>query len=278
LRVGLKTRLWDDFYHRALTLSWPRFLLVVVAVYLATNVVFAALYMLQPGAVVNARPGMFRDAFFFSVETFGTIGYGVLSPATDYANAVMTVETLTGIMLVALTTGIMFARVSRPTARVIFSKVAVISDYDGVPTLMVRMGNQRASQIVQAEVGISLLRDEVTREGASMRRFYDLKLARSRTPVFAMSFLAMHPLDTDSPLFGATSADLEAMEAELLVTVTGLDETMGQTVHARVSYLPEEVLFGQRYRNIFGLTPDGTRAIDYRQFHQTESVGDHVRS
>jgi inward rectifier potassium channel len=250
----------------------------VVAVYLATNVVFAALYMLQPGAVVNARPGMFRDAFFFSVETFGTIGYGVLSPATDYANAVMTVETLTGIMLVALTTGIMFARVSRPTARVIFSKVAVISDYDGVPTLMVRMGNQRASQIVQAEVGISLLRDEVTREGASMRRFYDLKLARSRTPVFAMSFLAMHPLDTDSPLFGATSADLEAMEAELLVTVTGLDETMGQTVHARVSYLPEEVLFGQRYRNIFGLTPDGTRAIDYRQFHQTESVGDHVRS
>jgi len=278
LRVGLRTRLWDDFYHRALTLSWPWFLLMVVAVYLATNLVFAALYMLQPGAVVNARPGLFRDAFFFSVETFGTIGYGVLSPATDYANALMTVETLTGIMLVALTTGIMFARVSRPTARVIFSKVAVISDYDGVPTLMVRMGNQRASQIVQAEVGISLLREEVTREGATMRRFYDLKLARSRTPVFAMSFLAMHPVDAASPLFGMTAADLVAIEAELLVTVTGLDETMGQTVHARVSYLPEEVLFGQRYRNIFGLTPDGARAIDYRQFHETEAVGDHVRS
>ncbi len=272
LRVGLETRWTDDLYHRALTLSWPRFLFTMMLVYLAANLVFAGLYLLQPGAIDHARPGSFLDAFFFSVETFGTIGYGVLSPATDYANAVMTVETLTGIMLVALTTGLMFARVSRPTARVLFSRHGVISNYNGARTLMIRMGNQRLSQIVQAEVSMSLLRNELTAEGAYMRRFHDLKLARGRTPVFAMSFLALHVLDETSPLHGATPELLAEVEAELLVTVTGLDETMGQTVHARASYLPSEIRFGHRYADMFGVTDDGRRAIDYGQFHETEAV------
>ena len=272
LRVGLESAWTEDFYHRALTLSWPRFLLTVMAVYLAANLVFAALYLLQPGAIDHARPGSWLDAFFFSVETFATIGYGVLSPATDYANFVMTAETLTGIMLVALTTGLMFARVSKPTARVLFSRFGVISRHNGRLTLMIRMGNQRLSQIVQAEVRLSLIRNERTTEGAFMRRFHDLKLVRDRTPVFAMSFLAMHVLDDTSPLYGATRESLEENEAELLVTVTGLDETMGQTVHARAAYLPEEIRFGHRYADMFGVTEDGRRAVDYRRFHETEAV------
>ncbi len=273
VRVGLKRRWTDDFYHRALTLSWVRFLASAMLIYFLANILFAVLYLLQPGAIANARPGSFLDAFFFSVETFGTIGYGVLAPATDYANLVMTTETLTGIMLVALTTGLMFARVSRPTARVLFARNGVISDYNGALTLMVRMGNERTSQIVQAEVTMTLVRNERTREGTYMRRFHDLKLARERTPVFAMSFLAMHVLDEASPLHGATPEALEADEAELLVTVTGLDETMGQAVHARASYLPSEVLFGHRYADMFGVTEDGRRAIDYGRFHVTEPVG-----
>ena len=267
VRVGLPGRPWQDLYHRALTLSWPRFLLVALAIYLLANLAFAGLYWLQPGAVAHARPGQFRDVFFFSVETFATIGYGVMSPATDYANIVMTAEALFGIMLVALTTGMMFARVSRPTARILFSEVAVISDYDGVPTLMVRMGNRRMSQIVQAEVALSLIWDEHSREGVFMRRFHDLRAIRPRTPVFAMSFLAMHRIDEASPLFGATTQSLHAREAEILVTVSGLDETMGASVHARMSYLPDEILFGHRYADIFGFAPDGRRAIDYRNFH-----------
>ncbi len=272
LRVGLRRRWSEDFYHRALTLSWSRFLLIATGVYLAFNLLFAALYLLQPGAITNASPGSFLDAFFFSVETFGTIGYGVMSPATTYANLMMTCEALVGIMLVALMTGMMFARVSRPTARVLFSNFGVISEYNGAPTLMVRMGNQRQSQIVQAEVGMSLVRDETTQEGTYMRRFHDLKLARGRTPVFAMSFLAMHVLDETSPLYGVSPAMLEETGTEILVTVTGLDETMGQTVHARSSYLPHEILFGHRYANMFGVTEDGRRAIDYGMFHVTEPV------
>ena len=272
LRVGLRPNPTKDLYHRALRLPWSGFLLLITGVYLAANLAFAFLYWLQPGAITNARPGSFRDAFFFSVETFGTIGYGTLAPATDYANAVMTAETLCGIMLVALTTGVMFARVSRPTARVLFSKVAVVAPYNGVPTLMVRMGNERLSQILQAEVGMTLVRSEHTSEGAYMRRFYNLALARDQTPIFAMSFLAMHTLDQTSPLFGATRQTLEEMETEILITVTGLDETMSQTVHARISYLPHEILFNHRYANMFGVTDDGRRAIDYGQFHRTEPL------
>jgi len=270
LRVGLRQPWHGDMYHRALTVSWPRFLLAASLVYLFANSVFALAFLAQPGSIANARPGSFLDAFFFSVQTFGTIGYGVMSPATPWANTVMTVETLVGIMLVALTTGVMFARVSRPTARVLFSKVAVLTDWEGVPTLMVRMGNERVSQIVQAEVGMSLVRNERTREGHGMRRFYDLKLERTRTPVFAMSFQAMHRIDETSPLYGMTHADLETTEAELVVTVTGMDETMGATVHARGSYLPSEIRYRHRYVDIFGMTPEGRRAIDYRRFHDTE--------
>ncbi len=276
LRVGLRSSWTADLYHRALRTSWRVFLLVTTGIYIAANLAFGFLYYLQPGAIANARPGWFRDAFFFSVETFGTIGYGVLSPATDYANIVMTIEVLCGIVMVALTTGLMFARVSRPTARVLFSKVAVVAVYNGVPTLMVRMGNQRASRIVQAEVGMTLVSDEQTKEGMSIRRFYDLRLSRERTPIFAMSYLAMHALDESSPLYGATRQRLEDIEAEILVTVTGLEETMAQTVHARASYLPDEILFGHRYADIFGVTEDGQRAIDYRRFHLTEKIPDAV--
>ena len=272
LRVGLRQPWHGDLYHRALTLSWPRFFAVAAVIYLVANAGFALAYLAVPGSISNAQPGSFLDAFFFSVQTFGTIGYGVMAPANIWANSVMTAETLTGIMLVAMTTGVMFARVSRPTARVLFSKIAVVTSYDGVPTLMVRMGNERLSQIVQAEVRISLVRNETNREGHSMRRFHDLKLERDRTPVFAMSFQGMHRMDASSPLFGTAIADLIAMEAELIVSVSGMDETMGATVHARASYLPSEVRYGHRYVDIFGMTPDGRRAIDYRRFHDTEAA------
>ena len=270
LRVGLKASWRRDIYHHMLTLTWWQFVLVAAFVYMAANIAFAGLYLLQPGSIANARPGSFEDAFFFSVETFATLGYGVLSPATTYANWVMTLETLVGLMTVALTTGLLFARVSRPTARVLFSRVAVVTLHEGLPTLMVRMGNERQSQIVDATVTMSILRNERTREGRFMRRFQDLRLARSRTPIFAMSFSAMHVLDADSPLFGLGSPELEAGEVELLVTVTGLDEIMGQTVHARASYLADEIRFDHRYVDIFGVTDDGRRAIDYARFHDTE--------
>ncbi len=272
LRVGLQEHWYRDLYHRLLTLSWWQFMLLSAVVYVAANAIFAGLFLLQPGSIVNAAPGSFLDAFFFSVETFATVGYGVMAPATVYGNAVMTVETLVGLMTVALTTGVLFARVSRPTARVLFAKVAVVNVYNGQPALMLRMGNARRSQIIQAEVTLTVLRSEITAEGQFMRRFYDLPLARTRTPVFAMTYTAIHFIDEASPFYGIDANDLITYEIELLVTVNGLDETMGQPVHARASYLPEEIVFGHRYADMFGVTEDGRRAIDYNRFHITEKL------
>lgn len=272
LRVGFRQAWYDDLYYRVFTISWPRFLLAGALVFLLVNAGFGILYLLQPGAVSGARPGNFGDAFFFSVQTLATIGYGRMWPATLYANLLMTAEVLLGMLTIALSTGLAFARFSRPTARVLFSQVAVIGPVNGMPALSLRLANERRNRVVQAEVTLSLLRDEVTAEGHFLRRFYDLKLARAHTPVFAMTFAVMHPLDRDSPLYGATPETLAAEQAELIVTLIGIDETLAQTIHARASYLHDEILFDRRFADIIGITADGRRVIDYAKFHDTLPV------
>jgi len=267
LAIGLRRPWFGDLYHFMLRISWCSFLFGGVGLYLVANALFALLYLVQPGAIANARPGSFADAFFFSVQTIATIGYGQLVPATLYANLVVTIETATGLMFLALATGLVFARFSRPTARVLFSRVAVIGPHNGRPTLSFRLANQRRNQILQAEVAVTLLRDENTAEGVRLRRFYELALTRYRTPVLAMTFTVMHEIDKDSPLFGASPASLEADNIELVVTATGIDETIAQRVHARTSYLPHEILWSHRFVDVIGWTEDGRRVIDYRRFH-----------
>lgn len=269
LAIGLRRPWFGDLYHRTLRLSWCGFLLGGVALYLGANALFALLYLLQPGAIAHARAGAFADAFFFSIQTMATIGYGQLVPATLYANLIVTIETATGLMFLALATGLVFARFSRPTARILFSRVAVIGPNDGRPTLSFRAANERRNQILQAEVAVTLLRDERTAEGVMIRRFYELKLNRYRSPVLAMTFTVMHEIDRDSPLYGATAASLDAENAELVVTASGIDETIAQRVHARTSYLPDEILWNRRFVDVIGWTEDGRRVIDYRRFHDT---------
>jgi inward rectifier potassium channel len=269
LAIGLRRPWFGDLYHHTLRLGWCRFLSGGVALYLGANALFALFYLLQPGAIANARPGSFADAFFFSVQTMATVGYGQMSPATLYANIVVTMETAVGLMFLALATGLVFARFSRPTARVLFSRVAVIGPHNGHPTLSFRLANQRRNQILEAEVAVTLLRDEETGEGVRLRRFYELQLTRYRTPVLAMTFTVMHEIDRDSPLWGASAASLESENAELVVTASGIDETIAQHVHARTSYLPHEILWSHRFVDVIGWSDDGSRVIDYRRFHDT---------
>jgi inward rectifier potassium channel len=272
-RVNLRTKWWQDLYFGALTVGWGWFMLYGSAVYIAVNALFAGLYLLQPGAIQNARPGSFADAFFFSVQCISTIGFGGLAPATLYANLLTTAEAIVSLAIVALATGSVFARISRPRARVMFARHAVIAPHNGVPTLSIRLGNERSSQILAAEVRVTLLRYERTTEGAEFRRFYDLELARSRTPVFALTFTVLHRIDETSPLFGSTPDEMADDDAECLVSVTGLEETTSQTVHARYSYGPEEILWGHRFRDIFARDGAGRRYIDYSGFHHTEPAG-----
>jgi inward rectifier potassium channel len=270
--IGLRAEWMSDLYHYLLMLPWTVFLAGVSAVYFGLNLLFAELYLLGGDAIASARPGAFSDAFFFSVETLSTIGYGQMWPKTLYGNLVMTVEALAGVMLVAVTAGLMFARFSKPTARVVFSKVAVVGPFNGVPTLSLRVANERRNQILDAQVSVALVRDERTAEGDWIRRFYDLQLARQRSPIFAMTFTVMHAIDADSPLRNASLLSLAAEGAELVVTVTGLDETTLQPIHARTSYLADEICWNRRFVDVFTQTGDGRLAIDYRRFHDTSPI------
>ena len=272
VRKGLTHSRWRDPYHWLLTLDWPRFFAVTVISYVATNALFALLYLAGGDSIKNARPGSFWDAFFFSVQTMATIGYGAIYPQTDYANLLVSIEALVGLLGVAMGTGLMFARFSRPTARVLFSHVAVIAPHNGLPTLMLRVANERRNQILEAQIGLSLLRDEVTLEGEFIRRFYDLKLLRSQTRIFSLSWMVMHVIDESSPLYGATPESLDEAETDIVVTLTGIDDTVSQTVHARHYYITEEILWNMRFVDIFSKKPDGRRMLDFTRFHDVTPV------
>jgi inward rectifier potassium channel len=267
VRTGVSHSHWSDPYHLLLTIDWAQFLALTALGYIATNTLFAFLYLAGGESIKNARPGSFLDAFFFSVQTMATIGYGAMYPQTDYANFLVSLEALIGLLGVAMATGLMFARFSRPTAKVLFSRVAVITPHNGLPTLMLRVANERRNQILEAQIGLSLLRNEVTTEGHYMRRFYDLKLLRSQTRIFALSWMVMHVIDENSPLYGETPESLAQEETDLIVTLTGIDETVSQTVHARHYYVTDEILWNMRFVDVFTRKPDGRRLLDLTRFH-----------
>jgi inward rectifier potassium channel len=257
---------WRDPYHLLLTIPWSGFLALTVLGYLVANTLFALAYLAGGDGIENARPGNFFDAFFFSVQTMASIGYGAMHPRTTYANAVVTVEALVGLMGLAMGTGLMFARFSQPTARVIFSHVAVITPYNGVPTLMFRAANQRRNQILEAQMRVRLMRDEVSVEGQFMRRVYDLNLVRSQNPMFSLSWTAMHPIDQQSPLYGTTPEALDEAETSLVVTLSGLDETVSQSIYSRYTYVSRDILWNMRFVDIVSKTDGGNRFVDYSRF------------
>lgn len=273
VRYGENHAPWRDIYHRLLKISWPGFIALMGLVYLAINALFALAYLLGgEGAIANARPGSFADVFFFSVQTLASIGYGAMYPQTLYAHGLVVIEAFLGLLFIAVATGISFARFSLPSARIIFSNYAVVAPYNGVPTLMFRTANKRRNRILEAQMWVTLVRDEMTAEGTFFRRFYDLSLSRSHTPLFALSWTAMHPIDASSPLYGETAESLLKANAEIIVILTGMDETISQTIHARHSFLADEVFWNYQLRDILCWTPDGRRAIDYSKFNQIEPL------
>jgi len=257
-----------DLYHSLLAASWTRVIGLVTVIFLLLNALFGAGYMLT-GGITNADPNSFRDHFFFSIHTFGTIGYGSMYPQSTAAEILMTAEALTSLFANAMVTGLAFARFARPTARATWSKVACVCDREGVPTLIIRVANERMNHVVDAVMKVAVIRAEVTKEGESVRRVIDLPLVRSNSPSFILTWMTMHPITKDSPLYGMTVAQLAATQAEIIVTLTGLDETLGQTIHSRTSYLPTELAYGRRYADVIGAQREGKRVIDLTKFHDT---------
>ncbi len=270
VRTGGRRGPLRDLYLYLLVSSWPRLLALFAAAYLAANALFAGLYLLDPDDIKGAHRGSFRDAFFFSVQTMSTIGYGAMSPGTAWADTLVTAESFAGLLGLATATGLIFAKFSRPGARVLFSRVAVVSLRDGVPCLMFRVANERANQIAEARVRVVLARDAVTAEGERLRRLEDLSLLRNDHALFAFSWTVVHPVDARSPLYGETAASLAASEAEIVVSLVGFDESFAQTVHARRSYVASEIIWDARFVDILSRLPDGRRLVDYTRFHDVE--------
>lgn len=258
----------DDLYHSILTLKWWQFFLCVGLAFVAANAVFAVAYALSPGSIANARSGSLEDAFFFSVQTMATIGYGQMAPATRVAQVLVTIEAVMGVLSFALITGVTFSRFSRPTARVLFAERAVIGPRDGVPHLMFRMANYRHNTIIEAQLRVILLLEEITLEGQVMRRPYELPLVRDRNSTFVLTWTAMHAIDEKSPFFGPDAfVRLRRQKAEIFLSLSGTDETFAQTIYARRGYHLDEVIADAYFADVLTVHSDGTRVIDYARFH-----------
>jgi len=264
---GLRSAPLRDAYHLLLTMPWPRFFALVLGGYLALNALFALGYASLGDAIDNARPGSFSDAFFFSVQTLATIGYGKMAPRTLGANVLVTLEALLGMVGLALTTGLVFARFARPTARVLFSEVAVVTPFDGVPSLMFRMANERGNQLAEARLRVTLVRRETSAEGRSLQRMHDLALLRGESAVFALTWTAIHPIAPGSPLHGATPESLRETGAGIVVSLVGLDDGLAQTIHARHTYRGENVVWNARLADVLSTDEQGRGVVDYTRFH-----------
>ena len=266
-----------SLYHWLLTISWPRFLAFIAGSYLGVNALFALAFLICGPDALQSSAGSFEGqpffrAFFFSVDTFATIGYGNIIPVGVVPNTLVMIEALLNIVGVALATGVIFARFSRPSAKVVYSRNAIVAPYRGKTALEFRIANARRSQLINVQIQAILTKVERV-GGTSLRKFYELNLERNRVVFFPLSWTVVHPIDTASPIWGLTHADLVAGDAELLVLLIATDETLSQTVHSRSSYEADEIVWGAKFANMFMRSEaEGIIGMDLSRIHDVEPV------
>ncbi len=269
---GLPRRRWRDLYHVFMTTSWPRLFASFAAFFVLCNLLFGLAYSLQPSAITHLDPPGFWGRFFFSVETLATVGYGDMHPRTVYAHIVASLEIFTGMMSLGVIAGMMFARFSRPTARFLFARHAVIRPLDGKLTLVLRAANERQNVVMEARAQLRLIRDERTVEGHHLRRIHDLRLRRSEQPIFLFGWTLMHTIDETSPLAGVSASSLEASDALLLLTLSGVDEATKQTLIAQQEYPISMLRWQHKFADILTPGEDGVDRLDYTKFHDVEPL------
>jgi inward rectifier potassium channel len=265
--LGLSQGFWGDLYRRSMIVYWPVFFGSAAAIFVALNAIFGFLYSLGHEPIANAAENGALAYFYFSIETLATVGYGDMHPQTNYGHLIATVEIFTGMSFLAVMTGLIFARFSRPRARFVFANIAVISRHEGRQALMIRTANARHNTISRATARLWLIRAERSMEGDQLRRFYELKLDRSEHPMFVLSWMLFHIIDKESPLYGATASDLEDGDALLVLNVGGLDDSSAQQLYARHVYSWRDIRWQHRYRDITSVSPQGRFLLDYTKFH-----------
>ena len=266
--LGLSQGFWTDLYHRAMAVYWPVFFGSAAALFVTLNAIFALLYWLGHEPIANAEGNGPLAYFYFSIETLATVGYGDMHPQTNYGHLIATVEIFTGMSFLAVMTGLIFARFSRPRARFVFADYPVVTAHQGQPTLMMRVANARNNTMSQATARLWLVRLEYTAEGHQLRRFHELKLERQEHPMFALSWTIFHPIDKTSPLHGLTERDLAGTDAALVLNISGVDDSSAQQLYARHVYSWRDIRWQHRYRNITSVSPQGGVLLDYTKFHE----------
>ncbi len=273
LKLNAERWEWRDLYHMVLSLSWPRFVMLVLGFYLVVNFIFAAAYYFGGDCIAEMQRDSFGAAFFFSIETLATVGYGHMYPANYYGHVVVSIEIIAGMFWMAVMTGLIFVRFSRPTARVVFSKVIVIAPFDGKPTLMIRVANGRHQSMVETAFRITLHRDELVAEGTEERRFYTLKLTFDHLIMFPASITLRHVIDETSPLFGATLESIKASDTRFMASVVGVDTVIPAPMQSQQDYTTKDVRFGEKFVDVYAQSADGRYTVDYARLHETEPAG-----
>src|ERR1700751_2651388 len=272
VKINAKKFDWRDTYHFILTLTWPGFAGLIFGLYLLINVVFAALYMLDAHAVAELPPGSFLHAFFFSVETLATVGYGHMYPVSFYGHLIAMFEIMVGMFGLAVITGLIFVRFSRPTARIHFSKVAVIAPFDGVPNLMIRIANLRHQAMVEPEFRMLLIRSIITAEGDEVRRFRSLKLDFDHLIAFPTVLTVRHRIDEESPLFGMTAKDFQQQDIRIFTSIVGVDTVIVAPVQSFRDYNYDQIEWNRRFVEIYDQNEEGDWTVDYARVDETENI------
>jgi inward rectifier potassium channel len=267
---GIDSSFYSDAFHNSMVVTWPKFFLSFAVYFLTMNLLFAFAFWLGGDCIANARPDSFIDKFFFSVETLATVGYGDMHPANLYAHAMVTAEIFLGLSTMAVFTGLIFARFSRPRARVIFADALTLAQHGGQTMLMARLANERHSSVIEARAEMWMTFSEETAEGQHYRRFKPLPLVHALNPIFAFSWTLFHPVDKTSPLHGLGPVELEEMDAFFLVVFNGLDDVSGQTLNVRKAYPLAELRFGHVFSDILSANENGVIQLDYGLIHATE--------
>src|SRR5271168_3121649 len=264
---GIVRPIFHDLFHHFMTVSWPRLFATLAAFFIGFDLLFGFLYYLVPGSVANLNPPGFAGAFFFSVETLATVGYGEMHPHNLYGHTVAMIEIFVGLMSLALITGLMFARFSRPRARFLFTRNAVVQPIAGKQTLLFRAANERQNVVQDASARLRMLRNEVTEEGFRIRRIVDLPLLRSQHPMFVLGWTIMHVIDDTSPLNSESAESLEQSKVTFVLSLSGTDENTGQVLMARAEYSSADIRWNSTFRDILEEDEDGTLHLDYSKFH-----------
>ncbi len=272
-KIGASQFDLTDPYHMALTVGWWTFLAGVTVLYALIIGVFAWLYTLQPGSISTGHPGSFADRIFFSIETLATVGYGEIYPATFYGHLISSAEIMVGTAFTAIMTGLLFVRFSRPRSRFVFSDHMVITRHNGLPTLMVRIGNGRTSLLTKTTVQVNALINELAPEGGRYRRIHELRLTRATIPMFPLITTFMHVIDEHSPMAGLDLARIAQSDLRVMVSIEAYDPALGAMVQDLKTYDATDIRHGFRFLDAVTVHEAGGVTADLTAISRSEPEG-----